>query len=104
MWGFIIAVVVIVLAMLYINGYQNKFQSFYGKVFNFVVVVALLFGALSIGYVYFKADPDLGNFDGVVQFVRLYFSWLGSLFGNAQSVTGFAVQQDWGGNLTNIGK
>jgi len=44
----------------------------------------------------------LGNLEGVVGAAKIYFSWLGSLFGNFAKVSTYAVKQDWGINVTNF--
>lgn len=100
MLGFIAIVLIIVVLVLLINGYQNKFQSFHGKLFNFVVVITLLFLVLSAGYVYMKADIDINEVGDIVKLVKLYFSWLSSFFDNTRTVTGYVINQDWGGNLS----
>jgi hypothetical protein len=65
-----------------------------------------LFLIVSIGYVTATNKVDLTTFEGIIEITKLYFSWLGSLFKNIMSLTGYAVKQDWGVNFSNftIGK
>ncbi len=100
MWGLIILLLAIVLVILWINKYQNKYQSFQGNLFNFIVVSTLLFLVVSIGYVYLSGDFELKSFEDFLFFGKSYLSWLGNFFGNTKNIVGYTVKQDWGGNLT----
>jgi hypothetical protein len=65
-----------------------------------VILVLVAFFLLTVGYVYFVNDISLKTYEGFISLGKAYFSWLGALFGNVGSITGYAVQQDWGLNST----
>lgn len=62
----------------------------------------LIFLFLSFMQVYTSSDVDLTSFDGLTKVSKLYFSWLGNLFNNGAKVVGYAINQNWGVNSTNV--
>ncbi|MEK6895824.1 MAG: hypothetical protein AABX48_04870 [Nanoarchaeota archaeon] len=97
----IILIIFVIIAVIYLfNSYQNKYQNFQGVLFNFVIIMLLVFLLFTVSYVYSNTNPDLSNFSGVVNFIKVYFSWLGSFFGNTKNIAGYATKQNWVGNLT----
>ena len=66
------------------------------------ITFLLIFLALSVYQVYTTNTLNLTNFDGIVGAGKIYFNWLGSLFHNAKKVSVFAIQQDWGVNVSNL--
>ncbi len=66
-----------------------------------VIALILLFLVFSFSQIYSKQKPDLKSFDGISQVIKVYFSWLSSIGKNILGVSGYAVHQDWGLNLTN---
>ena len=62
-----------------------------------VVVVLFLFSAV---YILLKSGSSLTSYDSFLSFGKTYYSWLGSLFGNAKGITWYAGQQEWGFNST----
>ncbi len=57
-----------------------------------VLVVFLYFGAV---IVFQDKDIDFTSYSGVMDATKLYFSWLGSIFGNFKTITAGAIQLDW---------
>lgn len=104
MIGLILLVVAVVGLIFFFNNYQNKYQSLQGGIFNFIIVVTLAFLVLSVSYVYLSNDVSLNSFENVVDFGGVYFSWLGGLFDNFKSITGYAIDQDWSANVTESGE
>jgi hypothetical protein len=49
----------------------------------------------SLSYVYLGSNSDVSDFDGLVAFSKVYFSWVGNLFGNTGDIAGYAVKQNW---------
>jgi hypothetical protein len=93
--------ILIILALIAVIVIGAKFREFGAKtkLTALVLVLILFFGTL--GYVWFVAKPDLTTYQGFLGLGRAYYSWCASLFGNMGSITGYAVQQDWGAsNLT----
>ena len=94
LWLIIIGVIVI-LGILFINGSQNKYQSFQGTVFNFLIVGLLIFLVVSVGYVYSKNEIEIDSFNDATAFFKIYYAWIANIFSNFGKVTGYAIQQDW---------
>lgn len=91
----IIGVLAVIALILFFNGYQNKYQSMQGTIFNGIMIVFLLFLVLSIVVVYTKNPTKINELKDLTSFVKVYFTWLGNFFGNVKSITGYAVHQDW---------
>jgi len=45
-------------------------------------------------------DIDLKTISGLTTATRLYFAWLGSIFGNLKRITTNAIQMNWKSNET----
>ncbi len=65
-----------------------------------IVTLILLFFTLTAYQIYKNHEVDLSSIDGVVAAGKIYFSWLGQLFHTTKKVTTYAVQQDWGPNVS----
>ncbi len=50
--------------------------------------------------------PKINSVDGIVDFGKVYFAWLGAAFGNVKETTGYLSKQDWSveGNNTKAEK
>ena len=67
------------------------------KFFAFFLIALILFSYLSFTIVLKDSNVNLKTIPGIIDGGKLYFSWLGSLFGNAKSITSHAVALDWTG-------
>ena len=70
------------------------------KMFAIFLIVLILFTYISFSVVLRGQDVDYKTIPGVVEASKLYFSWLGSIFGNFRSMTTHAIKMDWTGNET----
>ena len=68
------------------------------KVFAIFLITLILFTYFSFTYVAKKNDVQLSSVSGLLNGGKVYFSWLGSLFGNVKSLTGYATDLDWQDN------
>ena len=84
----------------FINKYQNDWQNYQGKLFNFIIIGFFVFVVLSVGFVYFKSGAKVNSFGDILSFVKVYFYWLGNAFGEIFKISGYAVKQNWGLNHT----
>ena len=71
------------------------------KMFAIFLIVLILFTYISFSVVLRGQDVDYKTIPGIISASKLYFSWLGSLFGNFRSMTTHAIKMDWTGNETN---
>ncbi len=74
------------------------------NLFPFFVIVILLFISFSFYRIYVNYDLNLKSFEGITMAGKLYFRWFLSIFDNFGKITGYAVNQDWVLNSTNITK
>jgi len=75
------------------------------KNFFYIMFFALaFFVAFSLYQVTKNHGLNFGSFEGIVSAGKLYFLWLKSIVVNMGKITGYAVNQDWVLNVTNISK
>ena len=72
-----------------------EIKRFRHKVFAIFLIALILFTYLSFTVVIKKHDVDLKTVPGMIDASKLYFSWLGSVFGNLKSITTSAIKMDW---------
>ena len=70
------------------------------KFFVFLVILLIIISYLSFTIVLKNQNIDYKSVSGVVKASKLYYAWLGSLFGNFKTMTSYAVKMDWKGNET----
>ena len=70
------------------------------KLFAIFLIGLILFTYISFAVVLRGQDIDFKTISGLTEGSKLYFSWLGSIFGNMKSMTTHAIQMDWSGNET----
>jgi predicted membrane channel-forming protein YqfA (hemolysin III family) len=66
------------------------------KLFAIFLIALILFGYLSFTFALKNHNIDLKSASGLIDAGKIYFSWLGSIFGNIESITSYAVKKDWG--------
>ncbi|MEK6926730.1 MAG: hypothetical protein AABW50_05635 [Nanoarchaeota archaeon] len=89
----VIALIILIWVFIEIKRFRHKF-------FAVFLVILILFTYLSFTLVLKGKNVDWKSPSGMVEASKLYFSWLGSLFGNAKSITSHAISLDWKGNET----
>jgi len=97
--GFVILLLALVLVVFYL--YQS--QNWHGPIINLFIVAFVISVLVSFVYAYAKNPVDFTEFDGVVNFLKAYFSWLNTLIKNTSRIVGYVVSQDWGVNATAAG-
>ena len=95
-WIFLLGLL-LVAAVFYFN-----FRDVKHKIGTFLVIAFLVLFVASLFFVYSMQGAGISSFDGLVGFGKAYFSWLGGVFGNVAHISGYAIQQNWGVNSTNI--
>lgn len=70
------------------------------KLFAIFLIALVLFAYISFTYALKGQDVDFKTVPGLVKGTKIYFSWLGSVFGNLKSISTYAVKQDWRINET----
>ena len=71
------------------------------KLFVLLVIALVLFGYLSFNIALDGQNVDLTDFKGVAEASGIYFSWIGSAFGTAQTITSRVVENNSRDNLPN---
>jgi hypothetical protein len=66
------------------------------------LILLLLFAYLSFSSIVRSNSIDLKTVSGVLTAGKLYFSWLGATFINIKTLTGNAINMDWGPNNESI--
>jgi len=70
------------------------------KIFAILLIALILFSYISAAALFKGKDIDYKTVPGMVTAGKLYFSWLGSVFGNLRHITTSAIDMDWGTNKT----
>lgn len=70
------------------------------KVFAIFIIALILFSYISFTVVLKDSNVELKTIPGMIDAGKLYFAWIGSMFGNMKSITTYAVKMDWKGNET----
>ncbi len=91
---FIIAFVII--AVFLVVKIIDRKQALAMKLVLFLFFIFMV----TAGYVYIFYDVDISSFNGLLNAVKVYFSWLTSIFHTGTRVTTFAIKQDWVANLS----
>ena len=65
------------------------------KMFAIFLIALILFTYISFSITLSGHDIDFTEVSGLTQAAKLYFSWLGSVFGNVKSITAQAINLDW---------
>ncbi|MFC1682036.1 hypothetical protein ACFL0X_00275 [Nanoarchaeota archaeon] len=96
-WGFTLFVVVALIAVVYIFIEIKRLKH---KLFAIFLIALILFSYISFSVVLKDKDIDYKTTSGMTEASKVYFSWLGSLFGNVKTITTNAVGMDWSSNQT----
>jgi len=65
------------------------------KLFAIFLISLILLAYLSFVFVFREQQINLNTVSGIMEATKLYFSWLGSIFGNMKTITSHAVKMDW---------
>lgn len=72
-----------------------ELKRFRHKMFAIFLIFLLVAGYVSFTLSTRGEDIDYKSVSGITHIVKIYFSWLGSLFGNFKKVTSYAIGLDW---------
>lgn len=89
---FILAVVIVAIWLLI------ETKRYKHKVFAIFVIVLIVLFYISTFHVYKDRDINFKSVSGIVESVKLYFIWLGSIAYNFKTITANAIKMDWGPN------
>ena len=70
------------------------------KIFAIFLIGLILFMYVTLSFTLKGKDIDYATIPGLMKASKIYFSWLGSVAGNMQTMTSNAVKMDWDGNET----
>jgi len=68
------------------------------KIFAIFLIGLILFLYFSSSFVFKEEEIDFKNISGITTAGKLYFTFLGSIFGNLKTITTNAIKMDWKGN------
>jgi hypothetical protein len=72
-----------------------EFKRFKHKLLAVFLIMLIIFTYVSFLVTLKGQDIDFKSIDGLKQAGTLYFSWLGSVFGNVKAITSNAIKMDW---------
>ncbi|MDP1729294.1 MAG: hypothetical protein Q8L27_03775 [archaeon] len=88
-----IVVLVVISKLVHFNAMRHKILIIAIVFFIFIFVITFL-------NVVNSSSVNLKTASGLFQAGKVYFSWMGHLFGNVKVLTGNAVRMDWFGNMS----
>jgi len=91
---FVVAVLIIAIWVLI------ELKRFKHKLFAILLIALILFSYISATMIFRGQDIDFKTVPGLIKATKIYFLWLGSLFGNFKSITTNAIKMNWGVNET----
>ncbi len=98
-----IALVLIVLSLLVGGVYMvAEFRKVKHQIWAVVVITLLLFAYISFTFVLKDREIDYKSPSGLFQATKVYFFWLGNVFGNFKLITGNAFHMNWGVNESKV--
>ncbi len=74
------------------------------KIFAVALIALILFTYFSFNSVLNRSDIELNSAGSIIDASKLYFSWLGAIFGNFRTVTANAINLDWKGENKTLEK
>lgn len=103
-WAIGILIVVLLIAIFKTQDLVFIFSLIKKYGFIIVIVGLVLFISFSLYRISMNHNVNFTSFDGLVKGGKLYFAWLKSIFANVGKITGYAIEQDWVLNSTNMTK
>ena len=73
-----------------------ELKRFKHKIFALFLIGLILFAYISSTIVFKGQDINFKSASGLSKASNLYFTWLGSFFGNVKTATGNVIKMDWG--------
>jgi len=93
--GITLIVILALVAFIWIFVEVKRFRH---KAVALFLIVLILFSYLSFLATIKGKDVDFRSVEGIKEAGQLYFSWLGSVFGNLKTLTSNAINMDWSAN------
>ena len=72
----------------------------YSSTWTWLIGALVIFFLITFGYLVTRPGVSISSLSDFVSVFDTYFTWLGSIFDSASSITGEAVKTDWTSNLT----
>ena len=72
------------------------------KLFAIFLIGLILLGYFSFNLSLREQNVDIKTVSGLIDASKIYFSWVGSAFGNMKLITTNAIKMDWGANETSV--
>lgn len=72
-----------------------EFKRFRHKLLAVFLIVLIILTYVSFLVTFKGKDINLNSIEGIKEAGTLYFSWLGSVFGNVKTITTNAIKMDW---------
>ena len=72
------------------------------KIFAIILIALIIFSYVSASVIFKEQDIDFKTVPGLIDASKIYFSWLGSVFGNLKTITANVIKMDWGLNKTSM--
>ena len=65
------------------------------KVFAIVLIGLIIFSYVSAAVLFKDKEIDFKTTSGLMEASKIYFSWMGTIFGNFKQITANVIKMDW---------
>ena len=89
----IAAVIILIWVLIEIKRFRHKF-------FAWFLIILIILGYVSFNLAMKNQNADFKSVSGLLTAGKIYFSWLGSIFGNFKTITTNAIKMNWEANKT----
>jgi len=97
--GITILVIAVVIVAIWVIIEMKRLKH---KLFAVFLIGLILFGYFSFTFSLRGQETDFKTIPGVIEASKIYFSWLGAVFGNMKLITTNAIKMDWESNETAV--
>jgi len=97
----VIGITLFIVAVLIVGIWVTiELKRFKHKLFAIFLILLVLFAYVTATVSLKENEIDFKTIPGLIEAGRLYFSFLGSIFGNLKTITTNAISMNWGINET----
>lgn len=89
-----------ILALIVIAFIGIEIKKIKRKLIAIFLIGLILFTFFSVRAVFKGKEVDLKTLPGVMNAIKIYFSWLGGFLSNVKSITTSVIRMNWTGNTT----
>ena len=96
-YGIILIIVLLLIIFVWIS---VEFKRAKHKFYAVLVIILILFTYFTFSSAFKDKNPNFKSLPGIIDASKIYFSFLGNVFGNIKSITSGVINADWSNSTT----